>query len=147
MKHNLLSDKELGLLSHIGFYADKDNLVFGRGKKTVNKKFLSSLQETCVVLSTQVSINHSLEDSGNTKFKRNNRFNTYPAFIWVDLIKRDNPDIKLKDLLFILKGLIAFQDKNKKFSDEIHHRFNESVKCTPNLNDEWISRITRSHSW
>lgn len=147
MKHNLLSAKELGLLSHIGFYADKDNLVFGKGKKTVNKKFLSNLQETCVVLSTQVSIKHSLDDSGNTKFKRNDRFNTYPAFIWIDLIRKENPDIKLKDLLFILRGLIAFQDKNKKFSDEIHHKFNESVKNTVGLNDEWISRITRSHSW
>lgn len=147
MKHNLLTEKQINLLSHIGFYADKDNLVFGRGKKTVNKKFLSNLQELSVILSTNVAVKHSISDTGNTKFKRNNRENVYPAFIWVDLIKRDNPDIKLKDLLFILRGLIAFQDKNKKFSDEIHHKFNKSVKCTPNLNDEWISRITRSHSW
>ena len=147
MKTNLFKEKELNLLSHVGFNIHEDNLVFGKNNKQVDDNLFEQLKELTVALSIQISIKHSISDTGNTKYKRNDRFNTYPMFIWIDIIRKENPTVNLKDLLFILRGLIAFQDKNKKFSDKIHHKFNESVKCTPNLNDEWISRITRSHSW
>lgn len=147
MKTNLFKEKELNLLSHVGFTVNKKEIVFGKNNKPVDDNFLEQLKELTVALGTNISIKHSVSDTGNTKHKRNDRFNTYPMFIWIDIIKKENPTVNLKDLLFILRGLIAFQDKNKKFSDEIHHKFNESVKYTVGLNDEWISRITRSHSW